>query len=268
MDLAIASDFIKRCATAVLLSTLWVCASSANDGEVAAIRSGTLVFTSAESEPVAIPRLRTDVSVAIEGTLARVELRQRFRNPSDQWAEAVYAFPLPSNARLERISTVQDGKLVSSLSESQPSALHPAGRLLRMPLPDIAPHASVDIVLGYIQTLPRAANGQHLRVPLADNRGPIPDLSIADEVLESVPAATWVQIANQGGKSLSTAHTHAVSVRVRFSAEVTLANIASRHHAIQVSRSDHTTIEVELRNAPDADFELDWAAAELQLHRM
>src|SRR5690606_32940324 len=39
--------------------------------------------------------LGTDVQIEVEGMLARVILRQHFHNPSSEWAEGEYLFPLP-----------------------------------------------------------------------------------------------------------------------------------------------------------------------------
>ena len=49
------------------------------------------------------PDLATEVHVAIGGMLARVTVIQHFRNPSDEWQEGVYVFPLPETAAVDRV---------------------------------------------------------------------------------------------------------------------------------------------------------------------
>ncbi|MEW8013723.1 MAG: VIT domain-containing protein [Candidatus Sedimenticola endophacoides] len=44
------------------------------------------------------PLLDTDVRMEISGMTARVVVKQRFRNPGEQWVEGVYVFPLPEAA--------------------------------------------------------------------------------------------------------------------------------------------------------------------------
>src|SRR5690606_21240652 len=47
--------------------------------------------------------LKTDVRMDVSGTIARVTVSQRFENPSDDWVEGVYAFPLPETAAVDRL---------------------------------------------------------------------------------------------------------------------------------------------------------------------
>ena len=47
--------------------------------------------------------LNTDVEMKISGLVARVAVRQSFRNTSDDWVEGVYVFPLPDKAAVDRM---------------------------------------------------------------------------------------------------------------------------------------------------------------------
>jgi len=47
--------------------------------------------------------LDTDIEAEVTGMVARVEVRQRFRNVGQGWAEAVYRFPLPEGAAVDRL---------------------------------------------------------------------------------------------------------------------------------------------------------------------
>jgi Ca-activated chloride channel family protein len=261
------------------LAALVLCAAALANGQAAdAIRSGTLVFTVADGEPVVIPQLRTDVNVTVDGIVARVEVRQRFRNPSDQWAEGIYAFPVPANASVERISTVQDGKLVSDVrrkvgsqrlydsaragSSQQPSSKASSRSLFRAPIADIAPRATVDITLGYVQIIDHSLDRHRLRVPLAANLQPLPDLSVEGE-LSATPATAdgWLQIAEVAAPARqSDSGGQAVSVSVRIDSGGPLTAITSRHHAVQVTAGTPATITTRTeRAAADEDFVLEWS---------
>lgn len=52
----------------------------------------------------AAPTLSSDVVIDISGEIARVNIRQRFRNPSDVWMEGVYVFPLPERSAVDRLT--------------------------------------------------------------------------------------------------------------------------------------------------------------------
>ncbi|MGB5719992.1 MAG: VIT domain-containing protein, partial [Woeseiaceae bacterium] len=47
--------------------------------------------------------LNTDVDMKISGLVARVVLRQEFRNDGAEWVEGIYVFPLPEGAAVDRM---------------------------------------------------------------------------------------------------------------------------------------------------------------------
>lgn len=49
------------------------------------------------------PILRTDVKLAVAGTIVRATVRQHFVNPSSAWLEGVYVFPLPEQAAVDHL---------------------------------------------------------------------------------------------------------------------------------------------------------------------
>src|SRR5258705_13986451 len=84
-------------ASAALLGRL----ASADEALIGPGDCGTGALLLRTTEPgryLEAPRLRTDVSIAVTGTIARARITQLFENPSDQWVEGVYVFPLPADA--------------------------------------------------------------------------------------------------------------------------------------------------------------------------
>jgi Ca-activated chloride channel family protein len=288
MDLTTLSPAACIGTRAAALLLLVTAVASAGTPQRGAIRSGTLVFTVAEGEPVQIPRLHSDVKVEVNGIVARIELTQRFRNPSDQWAEGIYAFPVPANAGVERISAAQDGKLISEVRRKvHPQQLYDTGRsgiqllsaksgarsqaasLLRAPIADIAPRATVAITISYLQVLGHGLDRQRLRIPLAANRGPIPDLSVEDGLLQA-PASDsgWLQMSDASARR-SAETTQPVNVRVSIDAGFPIAGVSSRYHAIQVLRGERATVTSSSERASaEHDFELEWEPDAHQLSRM
>lgn len=55
------------------------------------VRRGMLLARSDDGSHHPLPAVDSHVRVRVSGPLARSVLRQRFRNPSDDWVEAVYA---------------------------------------------------------------------------------------------------------------------------------------------------------------------------------
>ena len=67
------------------------------------VGAGTLLIHSSAGFDPAAP-LSTDVRISVAGIVARVAVTQRFRNPGAMPIEAVYAFPLPDEAAVDRLS--------------------------------------------------------------------------------------------------------------------------------------------------------------------
>jgi Ca-activated chloride channel family protein len=66
------------------------------------------------------PVLKSDVVIDINGEVARVKVRQRFRNPSSVWLEGVYVFPLPERSAVDRlVMTVGERRIEGRILEQQ-----------------------------------------------------------------------------------------------------------------------------------------------------
>ena len=68
------------------------------------VDSGTLLIrTDQPGRFKRAPTVRTDIRMTVSGLVARVTVSQAFRNPSKQWIQGVYVFPLPANAAVDRL---------------------------------------------------------------------------------------------------------------------------------------------------------------------
>ena len=78
-----------------------------------------LFFRTGRAEAVLeAPTLRSDVHIRVSGQVARVKVRQRFRNPSKVWLEGIYVFPLPERSAVDRlIMTVGDRRVEGRIME-------------------------------------------------------------------------------------------------------------------------------------------------------
>jgi Ca-activated chloride channel family protein len=74
------------------------------------VTEGTLLWRTVRQEtPVPAPPLQTDVRMVVTGIVARAKVVPAFSDPSDEWAEGIYVFPLPEDAAVDhRRMTVGD----------------------------------------------------------------------------------------------------------------------------------------------------------------
>ena len=74
--------------------------------------------TDAETVYVA-PVLASDVFIEVIAGIAKVTVRQRFRNPSETWLEGVYVFPLPDKSAVDRLRMEVGGRLIEGEIEER-----------------------------------------------------------------------------------------------------------------------------------------------------
>jgi Ca-activated chloride channel family protein len=89
-----------------LLISFLLAASAAHAQSSAEAPNGGLFFKSSDpaGEFYEAPILRTDVKLAVAGTILRATVRQHFVNPSSAWLEGVYVFPLPEQAAVDHLT--------------------------------------------------------------------------------------------------------------------------------------------------------------------
>jgi len=66
--------------------------------------------------------LNTDIEAAVTGLAARVAVTQRFRNDGEAWKEAVYRFPLPDGAAVDRLRIEAGGRVLEGEIREQDDA--------------------------------------------------------------------------------------------------------------------------------------------------
>lgn len=73
--------------------------------QLSQVESGILVTTPRDGSGVYDRQtpLSTDVKIDVSGLLARAQVKQTFRNNNDHWIEAIYAFPLPDESRVDEL---------------------------------------------------------------------------------------------------------------------------------------------------------------------
>ena len=84
-----------------------------------AAKVGTLLVRTDANAPLrAIPMLGTDVDISVTGLVARTVVTQYFHNPTDEWLEGIYVFPLPQNAAVDTLEVrIDDRTIVGEIKE-------------------------------------------------------------------------------------------------------------------------------------------------------
>jgi len=223
--------------------------------------------------------LNTDVDMRISGLIARVSVRQEFRNTSTEWVEGVYVFPLPDKAAVDRMrlhigerfiegeiqekeqakKTYEQAKAQgkkTSLVEQQ------RANLFTTSVANIAPGELVVIEIEYLEDI-RYEEGQFsIRFPMTLTPRYVSGTALPDRVgsgwapdTDRVPDASAItppQVTSSPG--------HKLSLSATVSAGVALEIIASRYHPVSVGENNGSySVSLQSANvAMDHDFELVW----------
>jgi Ca-activated chloride channel family protein len=233
--------------------------------------------------------LNTDVDMQINGLVARVSVRQEFRNDGNEWAEGVYVFPLPDKAAVDHMrlhigdrfiegeirekeqakkeyeQAKRAGKKASLVEQQRPN-------MFTTSVANIAPGELVVVEIEYLEDI-RYDNGSFsVRFPLTITPRYIPGSPSPRELPDRErsglsersgwsPNTTAVKDAAKiTPPMVASSHGHRVSIDVSVNVGVPLEIIASRYHPVNVSETNgRYAISLAGGTAPmDQDFELLW----------
>ena len=244
--------------------------------------SGSLMLKTESGLYRALPTLKTDVYIRATGIVARAYVRQDFRNTTDGWIEAVYVFPLPENAAVDRLrmrigERVIEGQIKEreAARRTYEQAKHEGRRttLLEQERPNIftnsvaniGPGENVSVELEYQQTLRYDQGVFRLRFPMVVGPRYIPGTPTARvSVTGWSPNTTAVPDASRITPPVmhpDRGPINPVSLRVELDAGFPLARIESPYHPVRVEAGDGGTRIVTLREETvpaNRDFELAW----------
>ncbi len=265
---------------ATALAWLWVPAGNAEELSPEDIQSGTLLLKMQAGFTTAT-RMNTDVTMNVSGLVARVSVRQEFRNDGNEWTEGVYVFPLPDRAAVDRMRlhvgerfiegeirekeqarkayerARSEGKKASLVEQQRPN-------LFTTSVANIAPGERVIVEIEYLEDLHYDNGTFALRFPMTLTPRYIPGAALADRQGSGwSPDTTRVSDASLiTPPQVTASKDHRISLRASIDAGLPLEIVASRYHPVEVSE-DRGRYTVLLSNAAvpmDHDFELLWRA--------
>ena len=250
-------------------------AESANPNEA---QAGTLLL-GLQSGYATATLLNSDVDMQISGLIARVTVRQEFRNTSSEWVEGMYVFPLPDKAAVDRMRLhIGDRFIEGEIQEKEKAKktydeAKKAGKktslveqqranLFTTSVANIAPGELVVIEIEYLEDV-RYEEGQFsIRFPMTLTPRYISGSALPDRVgsgwspdTDRVPDASLItppQVTSSAG--------HKLSLNITVDPGMPLEIIASRYHPVRVSENAGK-YSLSLHSstvAMDHDFELVW----------
>ena len=263
---------------ALMIAWLWMPVALAEEWRPADVQSGTLLLKM-QAGLVTATRTNTDVTMNISGLVARVSVRQEFRNEGTEWVEGIYVFPLPDKAAVDRMRlhigerfiegeirereqarkdyerARNEGRKASLVEQQRPN-------LFTTAVANIAPGERVVVEIEYLEDL-RYDNGTFgIRFPMTLTPRYIPGSPLPDrEGSGWSPDTTQVSDASLITPPQVTASSdHKISLRASIDAGMPLQIVASRYHPVEVAESqDRYTVSLSNDSVPmDHDFELLW----------
>ena len=245
-------------------------------------KSGTLlVRTSDHGQLRAMPTLATDVDINVTGMIARSTVTQHFGNPTDQWLEGIYVFPLSESAAVDTLlMKIGDRVIVGEIEErvkakkiyEQAKKAGKKASLLEQERPNIfttsvaniGPGEVVSITIEYQEDLRYSQGEFSLRFPMVVGPRYIPGA----QTITGFSDTGWSENTNQVTDASritppvadpSKGPINPVSIRVHIDAGFPI-HVQSPSHDIQMTRdSSGTLIALDEQTVPaDSDFVLEW----------
>ncbi|MBL4617043.1 MAG: VWA domain-containing protein [Robiginitomaculum sp.] len=262
-------NFIPKFRRFVLFSTItilsfWMisCSAAAEQPimEMDDAQSGTLMFrTDIAGKYISAPALATDVQIDVTGPIIRARVTQKFVNTSQNRLEAIYLFPLPDEAAVDRLVMIVGGRVIEGKIQEKQQARRTyetakeAGQkaaLVEQQRPNmfinsvanIGPGETIIIQIEY-QGKVRQQDGQYsLHFPLVVAPRFSPDKN------ELLPASQLSRSQTPIG----------VSLKVNLNPGFTLSQLTSSSHKISINGDKQKTITIDAEVIADRDFTLQW----------
>ena len=258
-------------------------ASAAAIGAAADAGTGALYLKDASGARTATPLLFTDVALDVSGIIARVKVVQRFVNPTREWREGVYVFPLPERAAVDHLRMQVGERVIEGMikergearrtyetakSEGRKTSLVEQERpnMFTTSVANIGPGEEVVVTIEYQETLRYDDGTFRLRFPLAITPRYIPGTPVesAGDGLGWSPPTQQVLDADRITPPVADRHegyVNPVKIAIDLRAGFPLAQLASTYHRVNVEEAPGHRYRLTLVDGPipaARDFELTW----------
>ncbi len=253
-------------------------------------RSGSLLLKTDDGYADAT-RLGVDVDLTVSGPTIRARVTQIFRNPTRDWVEATYVYPLPAGGAVDTLKmVVGDRIIVGDIKERQQARViyeqaRATGRkaalteqerpnIFTNSVANIGPGETVLVQIEYQEPVHQSGDEFSLRVPLvvAPRYNPAPIVQSVDMRADSGgwgstssdPVPDRDRITPEVLDPALHGPVNPTSITVHLNAGFPLAEVKSPHHAVKIESPDSATRVIRLADGQvpaDRDFELTWKPA-------
>lgn len=251
------------------------------------VRSGRLMLkTETPGAYVPAPLVSTKIDIKVTGTVARATVTQRFTNPTEEWVEGIYAFPLPEDSAVDglrmrigdrfiegQIKERQEAKEIyeAAKAEGKKAALVEQERpnLFTNSVANIGPGEAIVTQITLQQALAPEDGRWEIRMPLvvAPRYNPSPVVQVVEflqdgwGIADPVPDRDRIEppVADPRAEAPGTVR-NPVEIRVDLAPGFEISTLESPYHEVTVSEPAQGRAEIELAGpAPaDRDFVLRW----------
>lgn len=223
---------------------------------------------------VEFPLAHTDVLADVTGDIARVEVTQLYRNPTNSRLEAVYQFPLPENAAVTDmmfrigkrvvVSEVQKRDEARKTYERAKSEGHTAAlteqerpNLFTQSVANIPPNESVEVVIRYVHEVKFDSGRYQFVFPTTIGPRYIPNHGVSDAERIKPPVV-----------APGIASAHDIDIVVQLAPADAFADVAARSHTIMTAVDEKADTRMVMLgdgdHVPNKDFILAWRPAKAE----
>jgi Ca-activated chloride channel family protein len=254
-------------------------------------RSGTLLLKTNDDGYTEAVRLGVDVDLTVSGPTVRARVTQIFKNPTPDWVEATYVYPLPSGGAVDTLKmVVGDRVVVGEIKErqqarqvyeqaqrnGQKAALTEQERsnIFTNSVANIGPGETILVQIEYQEPVQQSGNEFSLRIPMVvgPRYNPQPLVQSVDlragsngwGTTSTDPVPDRDRISPPVLDPATNGPVNPTAITVRLQAGFPLGEVKSHHHQVKIESPDDSTRIIKLADGvvpADRDFELSWKAA-------
>ena len=252
-------------------------------------KSGSLLLKSEDGYTEAL-RLGVDVDLTVSGPTIRARVTQLFRNPTKDWVEAIYVYPLPPGGAVDTLKMIVGDRVVvgeikerqqariiyeQAKRDGQKAALTEQERpnIFTNSVANIGPGETVLVQIEYQEPVHQTGKIFSVRVPMvvAPRYNPAPIVQSVEfkpnggwGVTGTDPVPDRDRITPPVLDPAEHAPINPTAITVRLQAGFALGEVKSHHHPVKTEKVDDSSQIIRLAEGvvpADRDFELTWTPA-------
>jgi Ca-activated chloride channel homolog len=246
------------------------------------VQQGTLLFRNNDNFNMA-PVLKTSVNISVSGIIARVKVKQSFRNPYTGWMEGLYVFPLPENAAVDHLRMYigqriiegqvrerqqarteyekarKGGKKASLIEQERPN-------IFTTTVANIGPNEEITVEIQYQHLVQFDSGLFSLRFPMIVAPRYIPGNRLIEGFSETGLAINTDQVADASRITPPVLHPdngyiNPVELTIHLDTGFPLQHITSSYHNVNINKVTESSYIINLQEETtpaNRDFKLYW----------